>query len=106
MKFLFSLIFFLFIFSAFAGHPPRLRVIAARNSRVEIIYTSKFKDTTPAEFIVTNAEGKIVSTQHSDLSFGENSVLLDGATVLAEGSYSVEVKAKKKVLVTKFIIWN
>ena len=106
MKFLFSIIFFLFIFSAFAGHPPRLRVIAARNSRVEIIYTSIYKDTTPAVFIVTNAEGSIVSTQNSDLVFGENSVLLDGAIVLAEGSYIVEVRARKKVLFTRFIIWN
>lgn len=107
MKFLFTLLLFLFVFAtAFAVRSPRLRVVAARNARVEILYTSKFKETTHAVFIIINAEGKIIRTQNADLSFGENSVLLDGATVLAEGTYTVELRAKKKVLVSRFIIWN
>ena len=106
MKFLFTFIFSLFIFAAVAGHPPRLRVIAARNSRVEIIYTSNFKAGTPAVFTVTNAEGKVISTQNSDLALGDNSVFLDPTLILSEGCYTVQMKAKKKVLVSRFIVWN
>lgn len=76
------------------------------SKKIEIRFKSKYKKNMPAVLTVTNAEGKIVSTQSSDLICGDNAICLCEALDLPEGTYTVKMIAKKKTYTTQFIIWK
>ena len=108
MKFLFSLIIGAFLFSpAFAINADKIRVSSnGKTSKIELRFSSKSKRKQAAVFTVTNAEGKIMSTQNSDIICGDNAVCLCEALDLPEGTYTVTTVTKKKTYTNQFIIWK
>ena len=76
------------------------------SNKVEVKFKSKYKKNTPVVLTVINAEGKVVSTQSADVVKGDNTISLINALELAEGTYTVQMKSKKKTYTTQFIIWK
>ena len=108
MKFLFTLLAGTFLMlSASAKTAEEIKLGTNRDSKkVEIRFNSKYKKNTAAVITVTNAEGKVVSTQSSDLVKGDNAICLCEALDLPEGAYTVKMVTKKKTYNSQFIIWK
>lgn len=108
MKFLFTLLAGTFLMlNASAKTAEEIRLGTNHDSKkVEIRFNSKYKKNTAAVITVTNAEGKVVSTQSSDLVSGDNSICLCEALDLPEGAYTVKMATKKKTYTSQFIIWK
>jgi hypothetical protein len=108
MKFLFTLLAGTFLMlQASAKNLEEIKLGTNHDSKkVEIRFNSKYKKNTAAVITVTNAEGKLVSTQSSDLICGDNNICLCEALSLPEGAYTVKMVTKKKTYTTQFIIWK
>ena len=108
MKFLFTLLAGTFFMLQASAKPfEEIKLGTNHDSKkVEIRFNSKYKKNTTAVVTVTNAEGNIVSTQSSELIRGENSISLNEALNLPEGTYTVKMVTKKKTYSTQFIIWK
>jgi hypothetical protein len=106
MKFLFTFILASFFLASSAKKPDHLSISAGKNAGLEIRYTAKFKKNTTAVITVTNAEGKLMSTQTNALNNDNSIIYLSEAANLPEGTYTVQMKAGKKTIISQFVVWK
>ena len=76
----------------------------AKTSTIEVKVSSK--KATQATIVITNENGKVVSTQTIKLINGENIVALVDVAKLAEGSFKITLTAGSEVMTTKFMNWK
>lgn len=109
MKILFTLLAGLFLTvsaSATNIHDDFKLGTNKETKKVEIRFESKSKKTIAAVLTVTDASGKVISTQNANLLCGSNAICLCDALDLSEGTYMVTMVAKKKTYSSQFIIWK
>ena len=95
------------MFSASASTREDIKLGTNKETKkVEIRFNSKSKKTIAAVLTVTDASGKVISTQNANLIKGQNAICLCDALDFAEGTYKVTMVAKKKTYSSQFVIWK
>ena len=73
----------------------------AKTATIEVRFNAK--KATEAKIVITNEEGKVVSTQVAKLVSGDNAVSLVDVSKLEEGNFTVTLTTGNEVMTTKFI---